>query len=194
MSKSVTVRYRGLEILCLPDTVYKYRKGLLAKSKVLITDDTIYKDVKKGNVASEKDIEKALGSPTSINDAIEYLLQKGDYQITSKERQEMNVERRNQLLEHFHQYYLDPKTDSPYPISTLDATFVQIKAKVNYEVSFNRNAEDIRKAMLGILPIKPRDNVPSFQSNTVGEKEKVKPSSAAKTKFGRKKGGKSRHY
>ena len=170
MSKSIMVRYKGLEILCKPDTVSKYRDGIITdKSKVVMTDDTIFKNVKKGNVASEKDITKALGDKMSINDVLELMLQKGDYQMTTKERQELNKKRKAQLVSYFHENFLDPKTDKPIPESRIESTLDQIKATINYEIPFNKSAEDIRKNILGVLPIKPN---PQAQINTPQPTEK----------------------
>lgn len=191
MSKSITVKYHGLEILCYPETVLKYRQGQLAKNKVLMSDDAIYKDIKKGNVASAQDLAKVFGNDMTLENAMEVILQKGDFQMTTKERQMLQQNRRAQLLEYFNKHFLDPKTNTAHPISILDATFNQVKAKINYEIPLYKNAEEIRKSMLGILPIKPKD---SFTPEQPPAPPAPKPKdSAEKTKYGRKKGGVSRH-
>lgn len=190
MSKSITVRYSGLEILCKPGTILGYRNGKLPMSNVVITDDAIYKSVKNGNVASDNDLTKAFGSLLPLNECLDIMLQKGDFQMTTKERQELTDKRYAQLLEYFHQNFVDPKTNSPHPIVRLEATFKQIKAKVNYSMPFDKNAEDIRKNILGVLPIKPKDNA----SGAVVQPKVVKTPkpSSQKPSYGRKKGGKSR--
>ena len=161
MSKSnhIIVRYKNLEILCHPETVIKYRQKKLPLSKVLITEDNIYKNVKKGDIASDSDIKKALQKDDiTLTQAFEILLEKGDFQMTTKERQELTLQRRLRLVEYFHENFLDPKTNGPHPKTRIDAAFEQIKAKINFEMSFDKNAEEIRKAILGILPIKPNDS------------------------------------
>lgn len=189
MSKSITVKYKGLEILCVPGSIIPYRNGKLDISKVLLTDDAIYKNVKNGNVASEKDMTKAFGQKLELKDAFHLMLTKGDFQITAKERQLLNDQRKAKLLAHFNENYVDPKTNAPHPVSRLELTFAQVKAKINYEMSFDKNCEDIRKSILGVLPIKPVET--SADDNGVVEISKPK-NSAEKTKYGRKKGGKSR--
>jgi ribosome maturation protein SDO1 len=156
MSKSITVKYKGLEILCKPGTIVPYRHGKLPFNQVVITDDAIYKDIKQGNVASEKDLVKAFGENLELKDAIEIMLQKGDFQMTTKERQELMQQRRLKLIDHFHHNYVNPETNQPHPINRIDNVFNQIKARVNYEISFDKNCEEIRKGMLGVLPIKPK--------------------------------------
>lgn len=189
MSKSITVKYKGLEILCNPGTIVPYRQQKLDMSKVVITDDAIYRSVKNGSVASEKDLIKAFGEKLELKEALHIMLTKGDFQLTAKERQQLVEQRRARLLDYFNNNYLDPKTNAPHPISRLEATFTQIKAKVNYEMPFDKNCEEIRKAMLGVLPIKPKDTSASEGAITI---EKNKKNTAEKTKYGRKKGGKSR--
>jgi ribosome maturation protein SDO1 len=187
MSKSITVKYKGLEILCKPGTIIPYRNQKLDMSNVVITDDAIYKNVKNGNVASEKDLVKAFGEKLELKEALEIMLSKGSFQLTSKERQMLVEQRKARLLNYFNSNFLDPKTNTPHPLSRLEATFTQIKAKINYEMPFDKNCEEIRKAMLGVLPIKPREMLISD-----GEINTIKKNTAEKTKFGRKKGGKSR--
>lgn len=189
MSKSITVKYKGLEILCVPGSVIPYRNGKLDISKVLLTDDAIYKNVKNGNVASEKDMTKAFGEKLNLADAFHLMLTKGDFQITAKERQLLNDQRKAKLLAYFNDNFVDPKTNAPHPISRLEVTFAQIKARINYEIPFDKNCEEIRKSMLGVLPIKPVET--SAEDGAV-QVTKTK-NSAEKTKYGRKKGGKSRY-
>jgi ribosome maturation protein Sdo1 len=192
MSKSITVKYKGLEILCKPETIVKYRANKLPMSSVVITDDAIYKNIKKGNVASDKDITKAFGQKLELNDALDLMLQKGDFQLTTKERRELIDQRMSRLLEYFHTHYIDPTTNVAHPITRLQATFSQIKAKVNYEMPFDKNVELIRKDMLGVLPIKPIEVDDTNTTQTQTQTQPVKTSSAVKTSYGRKKGGKSR--
>jgi ribosome maturation protein SDO1 len=188
MSKSIIVKYKGLEILCQPGTVVPYRQGKLSMSNVVITDDAIYKDVKKGNIASDKDIEKAFGESLSLKDALDIMLHKGDFQLTIKEREDLNEQRRLRLLDYFQHQYVNPETNTPHPITRLEATFKQIKAKVNYEMPFNKNCDEIHKAMLGVLPIKPKE----LASGAVEHPKTQKPkNSNVKDSYDRKKGDKS---
>ena len=189
MSKSIIVKYKGLEILCQPGTVVLYRQGKLPMSKVVITDDAIYKDTKKGNIASNNDIEKAFGELLSLKDALEIMLQKGDFQMTTKERQELIEQRRLKLLDYFQHQYVNPETNAQHPLTRLEATFKQIKAKVNYEMPFNKNCEEIRKAMIGVLPIKPKDVGSGAVENPNPQKYK---NNVTKTSYGGKKGGNNR--
>ena len=165
MSQSIIVKYKGLEILCKPGTIIPYRHGKLSMSNVVLTDDAIYKDVKKGNVAAEKDYIKAFGDKIELQDALEIMLQKGDFQMTTKERQELNQQRRLKLLDYFHHNYVNPETNFPHPLLRYDTVFNQIKAKINYEMPFDKNCEEIRKAMIGVLPIKPKEhnNITAYQ-------------------------------
>lgn len=172
MSKGIIVKYNGLEILCNPGTVVSYRSGKSKLSDVLLTDDAIYKSVKSGNVASENDLIKAFGEKVELKDGFDIMLQKGDFQMTTKERQELNQQRRAKLVEYFHHNYLNPDTNTPIPVVRIEAAFKTIKARVNYEISFNKNCEEIRKGLIGVLPIKPKDNsiINLFQSNDNNQK------------------------
>lgn len=194
MSKGnpIVVRYKGLEILCRPETVIKYRQGKLPMSEVLITEDNVFKNVKKGNVASENDIKKALGKDgLSLNEVFTILLEKGDFQMTTKERQDLTNQRRQKLIEYFHENFLDPKTNGPIPRTRIETTFEQVKAKINYEMSFDKNVEEIRKSVLGVLPIKPKDTPGHETSNkqppSKSDKMSVNVTSAVKTSNGSKK-------
>lgn len=174
MSQSIFVKYKGLEILCKPGTIIPYRMGKLSMSDVIITDDAIYKNVKKGDCASEQDIIKVFGEKIELKDAFEVMLQKGDFQMTTKERQYLIQRRRLKLLDHFHQNYVNPENNSPHPISRLDNVFNEIKAKINFEMQFDKNCEEIRKILIGFLPLKPKDvnTIHQYQSTNKNKYDK----------------------
>lgn len=186
MSQSIIIKYRGLEILCKPGSILPYRNGKMQMSDVVMTGDNIYKDVKKGNIASDKDIIKAFGEKLELTNAIEIMLQKGDFQMTTKERQELNQKRRLKLLEYFHHNYVNPETNFPHPLSRYETVFNQIKAKVNYEMPFDKNCEEIRKAIIGILPIKPKTSNVVFQPTNKQKQSNNMPNLKVEKRKGKK--------
>lgn len=42
---------------------------------------------------------------------------KGDYQESTKERKEKVEQKRKEIINYIHKYYIDPKTKVPHPVS-----------------------------------------------------------------------------
>ena len=150
---TITVKYQGFEILCKPATIEKYRKGVLGFDKVVITDDEIYTNVKRGEKAKGADLIKVFGSG-DIRAGIEKMLMSGDYPLTSAERKGKLDLKRREILGIVHKSVMDPKSGLPHPMTRIEAVMEEVKFRVDVDKSGDRQAQDFMKKMIGVLPIK----------------------------------------
>jgi len=150
--ESVTVKYQGLEILCKPATIEKYREGKLGFDKVVITDTEIYKNVKKGDRAKAADLQNVF-STTKIRECIEVMLKEGDFPLTADERKQKTEQKYREIINAIHKSVVDPKTKLPHPTVRIESALTQLKFKADYQLSTSRQVAAIMKKLPDILPI-----------------------------------------
>ena len=155
MSKNIIVRYKNLELLCNPSTVVKFRKGQVTRDNVLVIDQ-IYKNVQKGNKANDKDIKKVFGNKILL-ECIDEMLNKGDFQLTSQERKDLTEKKKNEILNYFHNNYINPKNKLPHPRTRYENAFKEYKINVDYSISTERQVKDIYKKLMGSITMKPKE-------------------------------------
>jgi rRNA metabolism SBDS family protein len=137
------VRYKGLELLCHPNTVAKFRDGKLTLEKVLQTDN-IFISVQKGTRAKECDIQNVFGSVTT-KAALEVMLQEGSYQISAAERRELIATKKRAIVGYITQNYLDARNKLPIPYSRTEAAVEQTKVRIDENTANDRLIKQILK-------------------------------------------------
>jgi len=155
MSKTILVRYKNLELLCNPNTMVKYRKGLITRDSVLAINH-IFKNAQKGNKANDKDIQKVFGNKVLL-ECIDEMLNKGDFQLTSQERKELTEKKRNEILNYFHNNYINPKNKLPHPRTRYENAFKENKINIDYSISTEKQVKDIYNKLMGIITMKPKE-------------------------------------
>jgi ribosome maturation protein SDO1 len=55
----------------------------------------------------------------SNEEMLKQILIKGDYQESTKERKEKVEQKRKEIVNFIHKYYVDPKTKVPHPVSIM---------------------------------------------------------------------------
>lgn len=53
----------------------------------------------------------------SNEEMLKQIIMKGDYQESTKERKEKVEQKRKEIINYIHKYYIDPKTKVPHPVS-----------------------------------------------------------------------------
>eukprot|EP00767_Chilomastix_cuspidata_P002193 gnl/Chilomastix_cuspidata/2318.p1 GENE.gnl/Chilomastix_cuspidata/2318~~gnl/Chilomastix_cuspidata/2318.p1 ORF type:complete len:259 (+),score=42.95 gnl/Chilomastix_cuspidata/2318:25-777(+) len=140
------------ELLVKPQTVRLFRKKELGMSKVLITD-TIFTDAKKGDAASLEAVLADL-EVESPNEALEFILMRGHYDLTTAERAMMVEEKRNQIIAHIHMNFTDP-TGKPVPRVRVENALKSLKGlKIDPFIEANLQAPGIVKLVKRKMPLK----------------------------------------
>ena len=155
MSKTIVVRYKKLELLCNPNTVVKYRKGLLTSDSVLVIDQ-IFKNAQKGNKANDIDIRRAFGNK-ALPECIDEMLNNGDFQLTTQERKELTEKKRNEIIHYFHTNYVNPMNKLPHPRARYEHAFKEHKINIDYSVATERQVKDIYRKLVGVISMKPKE-------------------------------------
>jgi len=136
-----------------PDLAIEYKKtgkGTLAE---VLRSPHIYRDAKKGLIASAEEKEKvfAMRDETAI---AEQILKEGEIQVTEHYRQEMREQKKRRILTYLQRNAVNPKTDKPHPLTLLEAAFEEAKIHVDEHTSEAELMKESLKKMKVILPLK----------------------------------------
>lgn len=151
-SHQVIVKYQNLEILCKTGTIDKFRQGKLGLDQVVITDE-IFKNVQKGERSKTADLKKIFGDKSN-QEALEVILQQGEYRLTSAEKRELVEKKRAEIITYIHQYFVDPKLNRPHPRIRIENVLREIKPKIDPDQPVERQVQPIIKRLPEFIPIK----------------------------------------
>ncbi|KJE92923.1 hypothetical protein CAOG_003805 [Capsaspora owczarzaki ATCC 30864] len=142
----------AFEVACRPGNVMKWRKGELGWSDVLLVD-VVFKQFSKGERANAADLAGAFG--TEDNDAcLKVICEKGQVAETAAERKEKTDKRRAEIVSYIHKYYVNPTNNLPHPVTRIELALGEMKPRIDPEVPADRQAHDIIKKMVEIIPLK----------------------------------------
>src|SRR4030042_5902954 len=117
INKAVIARLKkdgeSFEILVDCDKAISFKKGK-GDIRDVVAAEYIYKDSKKGEKASEHEMEKFFESKNFFRVA-EIILKQGEIQLTSEYRNKLREENKRKIIELIHMNAVDSKTGLPHP-------------------------------------------------------------------------------
>ena len=161
MSKNLTVRIKKhgitLEVLTHVGTMKPYRDGKKKIADVLVIEE-IYSNASKMEKAKSTEIKKVCETDNKL-EAIQLILDTGEYPLNQKEMQEMQQQRRGEILNYLHKYYQDPRGEKimPHPIERFDNTLTKLKVKIDPHISAENQVKVLLKKLQEELPLRPVD-------------------------------------
>lgn len=143
--QNTILRYKGLEILCKPNTIAKYRDKKLGRDKVLVSDE-IFKSVQKANRAKVNDLQKTFGT-SDLSKCIDIMLENGEYQISAEERKEKAERKRREIIEYIHSHYIDGKAKTLIPVTRIENALKEMKVRVDADLSIEKLLQPVIKQL-----------------------------------------------
>lgn len=141
------------EVLVDPELALSLRMGEAVDMRSLLASDKIFKDSKKGDVASEEMIRKAFGT-TDVFKVAEQIVKKGEVQVTTEQRRRMREQRLKQVVAMISRRAVNPQTGLPHPPARIEAAINEAKAHIDEYKSAEEQLPKIVKALAPILPLK----------------------------------------
>ncbi len=142
---------KEFEIMVDLELAMKYKKGISNKVDFLAFDK-IFTDVKKGNVAPEREVEQAFGTD-DIYAIAGRIVKEGEVLVTQDYRDEEREKKMKQVVEFLVKNAVDPKNGLPHTPerikSALDQSHFNLKPG-----SVESQTQDIVAAVSKIIPIK----------------------------------------
>lgn len=157
MSQPQVVRYKtskgvDWEVLCKPGAAQKFRDKKLGFGNVMFADDIFVGHYQKGERAKPADI--AAEFPGGLEKALEHIVLTGSIALSQKERDEKVRQKRLEIVNLIHKYYVDPKTNSPHPVTRIENALDTLKVHPDPDTPADRQLPDILKKMPGVLALR----------------------------------------
>jgi ribosome maturation protein SDO1 len=125
------VEKRGLhfELMVDCDLALDFKRGRNVALENVLAVNEIFNDAKKGERASEEDLQKGFGTTDPMRIA-EQIIRHGDVQITTEHRRKLVEEKRKQIADIISKQGVDPKTGLPHPpqriLNAMDEAHVHV--------------------------------------------------------------------
>ncbi|MFQ5975908.1 MAG: ribosome assembly factor SBDS, partial [Candidatus Hydrothermarchaeales archaeon] len=140
------------EVLVDPDLALDLKKGKREDLSDVLVIETIFKDSKKGDKASEEHIKEIFGT----NDALEVakeIIKKGDIQLTTEQRKKIHEDRKRQVITFIVKHGINPKTGTPHPPQRIEKAMEEARVHIDLFKPAEEQALKILKAIRPIIPI-----------------------------------------
>src|SRR6056297_1896416 len=138
------------EILVNMDDALKVKKG--ESDYLIVEGDRIFNDIKKGNVASNDDLEIAFKT-TNVDEIGKIIVKQGDVLVDQEHRSEEKEKQIKQVVDFLARNAIDPQSGNPISNerirSALEEAHVNIK-----NVPVENQIQDILEQIAKIIPIK----------------------------------------
>jgi ribosome maturation protein SDO1 len=90
-----------------------------------------------------------------MSKALDEIIKKGNYQLSTAERKKKVEEKRAQITYYFHKNFMDPKTKLPHPLTRIEAALGDIKGlRIHPDEPAEQQAKAIKKQLKDIIPLK----------------------------------------
>ena len=153
---------KHFEILVDPELAYDLREGKSISLGKMLAINQIFKDSKKGDKASEADIEAAFGT-TMVEDAAKIIVQSGDIQLTTEFRRKKVEERRKMIASLISKYAINPQTKLPHPQDRVLNAMDRSRINIDPFKPAEQQVDDVIKEIKNILPISIEQVVVSIE-------------------------------
>jgi len=144
---------KEFEILVDCDKALELKKGKSVGLNEVLATDEIYKDVKKGDKASEHDLQKIFNT-TDVQEISKEIILKGHIQLTREHLTKQREEIRKQVISIIHTNAVDPKTGLPHPPQRIENAITEAKVHIDENKRAEDQVEGILSKLKAIIPIK----------------------------------------
>ena len=128
----------------------------------VLAAETIFKDAKKGEKASEEHMQEIFGTDDPLEIA-KKIIKKGDIQFTTEQRRKILEAKRNKIIALISKNAINPQTGTPHPSRRIERALEEVR----FRVTLSKTAEEqVQKAVKVIRPILPV----RFEIHTVAAK------------------------
>ena len=156
INKAVIARLKKggevFEVLVDCDKAMAFRDDKCELDDVLASD-VVYKDAKKGEKASENEMEKLFDGREN-KAIVEEIVRKGEIHLTTELRNKLREEKRKAVINLISRNAVDSKTGLPHPPVRIEAAMEEARVNIDEFKSPEMQIEDVLDKLRSIIPIK----------------------------------------
>tara|TARA_Y100000034_G_C6827219_1_gene373071 strand:- start:237 stop:932 length:696 start_codon:yes stop_codon:yes gene_type:complete len=139
------------EILVDCEKALDFRKGKDVNLDDVLATDDIFKDVKKGEHAS--DLDKFFNTEDKRKIAGR-IIKEGEVQLTSDYKKKLRDEKKKQIINNIHRNAINPDTNSPHPPGRIESALDEIKVNIDEFKPAEEQLKEILPKLRALLPLK----------------------------------------
>lgn len=140
------------ELLVDPELALNLKHGQKVSFSDLLAIDSVFKDAKKGESASEEMVKKVFGT-IEIESIAKKICAEGEVQLTTEQRRKMLEQRRREIVSFIAKNCINPQTKTIHPAQRIENAMVEAKIQVDLFKTVKEQLPDIIKALKRLLPI-----------------------------------------
>jgi len=141
------------EVLVDPDLALDFKRGEDVDISKVLAAETIFKDSKKGERASEEHMREIFETEAPLEIAVK-IIKKGEIQLTTDQRRKMLEEKKRKIATHIARNGINPQTGAPHPPSRIEKAMEEAKVRIDLAKTAEEQVSKVLKALRPIIPIK----------------------------------------
>ncbi len=141
------------EILIDPDAAQRFKEGDDVPLLDHLAIDTVFKDSKKGDKASETKIDKIFGT-RELSKIVERILREGEIQLTTEQRKQMQEKKRKQIVASIARNSINPQTKTPHPPQRIELAMKEAKVLIDPFKPVDLQVPLVLEKLRPIIPIR----------------------------------------
>ncbi|MFC2143410.1 ribosome assembly factor SBDS [Candidatus Aenigmatarchaeota archaeon] len=143
---------KHFEVLVDPQIAYDLKEGKIVSLSKMLAVNQIFIDSKKGDRASDSDIQQIFGT-LDIEKIAEVIVKKGEIQLTTEFRKKKAEEKKKQIAAFISKFGVNPQTKVPHPQERIVNAMNQARCHVDPFKPADQQVDSVLKQIQGILPI-----------------------------------------
>ena len=140
------------EILVDPHETEHIMEGKTDNILQALAIDAVFSDSKKGTHAPVESLQKHFNT-TDVSIIAKEIIQKGEIQLTTEQRREMQEKKRKRIVDLIVKNAMDPQTKMPHPRTRIELALDEAKVHIDPFKSVNQQVKTILESLRPILPI-----------------------------------------
>jgi len=141
------------EVLVKPDAVQRLRDGKDVDLLKELAIDQIFRDAHKGSKASEDKMVELFGTTEPLEVA-KQIIKRGEIQLTTEQRREMQEAKRKQIVQYIAQNAINPQTGAPHPPQRIENAMEEAKVHVDPFKGLEEQVKEVLDALRPLIPIR----------------------------------------
>jgi ribosome maturation protein SDO1 len=141
------------EVLVDPELAVEFKRGQNLDISRVLAVETVFKDAKKGDKASEERMRSLFGTADALEVA-KKIIKKGEIQLTTEQRRKMLEAKRKKIVEIISRNAINPQTNTPHPPQRIERALEEAKFHVELSKTAEEQVQKAVKAIHALLPIR----------------------------------------
>lgn len=139
-------------ILDDPKLALSLREGKKIDIRESLRSEDIFKDAKKGLLASSNEMKEIFQTEDTLKVA-EKIIKEGELQLTSDIRKELYENKKRQIIDYIHMHAIDSKTKNPHPAKRIELAMEEAKIRIDPYDTIRFQIKKILPELRTIIPI-----------------------------------------